>query len=326
MNRRELLLLLGGTLTAARAVGAQQKAMPVIGYLDSGSADRSQVSAFRAGLGEAGYEEGRNVTIEYRWADGQYDRLPTLAGDLVRRQVAVIAASSTPAALAAKGATATIPIVFTTGNDPVAVGLVASLSRPGGNLTGVTRINLQLGPKRLELLHELVPTATAIGLLVNPTNPNAETLPKDVKAAVDILGLKIQMLQARTDTDLVSVFGALGRLRAGGLLIGPDPFFNMRIERICASKGAPHWRSIMRCPRSTSIGRLSRLVAWRAIVPALRIRIVGSASTPVEYSAAPSRPSYRSSSRRPSSWSSISRPPRNSASPCRHRSSPAPTR
>jgi len=234
MNRRELLLLLGGTLTAARAVGAQQKAMPVIGYLDSGSADRSQVSAFRAGLGEAGYEEGRNVTIEYRWADGQYDRLPTLAGDLVRRQVAVIAASSTPAALAAKGATATIPIVFTTGNDPVAVGLVASLSRPGGNLTGVTRINLQLGPKRLELLHELVPTATAIGLLVNPTNPNAETLPKDVKAAADILGLKIQMLQARTDTDLVSVFGALGRLRAGGLLIGPDPFFNMRIERLAA--------------------------------------------------------------------------------------------
>jgi len=234
MNRRELLLLLGGTLTAARAVGAQQKAMPVIGYLDSGSADRSQVSAFRAGLGEAGYEEGRNVTIEYRWADGQYDRLPTLAGDLVRRQVAVIAASSTPAALAAKGATATIPIVFTTGNDPVAVGLVASLSRPGGNLTGVTRINLQLGPKRLELLHELVPTATAICLLVNPTNPNAETLRKDVKAAADILGLKIQMLHARTDTDLVSVFGALGRLRAGGLLIGPDPFFNMRIERLAA--------------------------------------------------------------------------------------------
>ena len=206
--------------------------MPVIGVLDGGSPGHNWLAAFRQGLGETGYVEGRNVVIEYRWADGHYDRLPALATDLVRLQVAVIAATSTPPALAAKAATTSIPIVFTTGSDPVKFGLVASLNRPGGNLTGVTRLNLQLGPKRLDLLHELVPTVKTIALLVNPTNPNAEILSKDVQAAASTLGLQIHVLQARSDGDLAAAFDSLGQLGAGGLLIGPDPFFNTRAAQL----------------------------------------------------------------------------------------------
>lgn len=170
MRRRELMLLLGGAMTAAGGADAQQTAMPIIGYLNAAARDNAAnlVAAFRQGLSEARYVEGQNVAIEYRWAEGRYDRLPAFANDLVRRHVAVIAATSTPVALAAQAATKTIPIAFTVGSDPVKVGLVQSLSRPRGNLTGVTRFNVELGPKRLELLYEMVPAATAVALLVNP--------------------------------------------------------------------------------------------------------------------------------------------------------------
>ena len=181
MRRRDFFTLLGGTAASwPLAARAQQPAMPVIGLLDSGSPGHNWVRAFLQGLAETGYVEGRNVTIEYRWAEGRYARLSALAADLAARQVAVIVATSTPPALAAKKATTTIPVVFTTGSDPVDFGLVKSLNKPGGNLTGVTRLNLQLGPKRLELLHEVIPAASNVAFLVNPTAPIAESLTRDM--------------------------------------------------------------------------------------------------------------------------------------------------
>ena len=192
--------------------------------------------AFRRGLSETGYVEGQNVSIEYRWAEGHYDRFPALLADLVRRNVAVIVAvAGTPPALAAKAATTTIPIVFVTAGDPIALGLVASLNRPGGNITGVTSLGMELGPKQLEVLRELVPTATIIALLVNPTNPtNAETLSRDLQAAARTLGLQLYILHASTERDFDTVFATLPRLRAGALVIGSDPFFNSRTEQLAA--------------------------------------------------------------------------------------------
>src|SRR5262249_47710282 len=212
---------------------AQQPELPVIGFLNSESPDLStgRVRAFRRGLSEAGYVEGRNVSIEYRWAENQYDRLPALAADLVRRRVALIAANH-PAALPAKAATATIPIVFTVGLDPVAVGLVASLNRPGGNLTGITSLNVEIGPKSLELLHEVVPTSSVIALVINPTNPNVETLSRNGQAAARTLGFKLHVLHASTERDFDTVFATLAQLRAGGLVIGADAFFISRIEQL----------------------------------------------------------------------------------------------
>jgi putative ABC transport system substrate-binding protein len=209
--------------------------MPVIGFLNTASPDLwdGPLRAFHQGLSDTGYVEGRNVAIEYRWADGQNDRLPALAADLVRRQVTVIAANG-PAVPPAKAATATIPIVFLTGVDPVGAGLVASLSRPGGNLTGVVNLNVELGPKRLELLHELVPTATIMALLVNPTNPNAETVSRNLQAAARTLGLQTHVLQPSTERDFDTVFATLVQLRAGALVIGPDPFFISRSEQLAA--------------------------------------------------------------------------------------------
>jgi putative tryptophan/tyrosine transport system substrate-binding protein len=236
VNRRDFIALLGGAAVAwPLAARAQQPAMPVIGFLNSGSPDlyTDRVRAFHQGLSDTGHVEGRNVTIEYRWAENQYDRLPALAADLVRRQVAVIAANN-PAALPAKAATRTIPIVFTVGSDPVAIGLVASMNRPGGNLTGLTSLNVEIGPKRLELLHEVVHTATVIALLVNPTNPNAETLPRDIQAAAHALGLKLRVLHASTERDLDTVFETLGQLRAGGLVTGADAFFANQSEHLAA--------------------------------------------------------------------------------------------
>jgi putative ABC transport system substrate-binding protein len=233
MRRREFITLVGSAAAWPIAARAQQPAMPVIGFLNGASPDgyAPYVTAFRQGLKEAGYVDGQNVAIEYRWAEGQYDRLPALAADLVRRQVVVIAAGAT-APRAAKAATATIPIVFTTAFDPVQEGLVVSLNRPGGNLTGVTALAVEVGPKGLELLHELVPTATVISLLVNPTNPSAEALSRDLQPAARALGLQLHILHASTERDFDTVFATLLQLRAGGLMIGTDGFFITQIEQL----------------------------------------------------------------------------------------------
>ena len=234
MRRREFVSLFGGAAAWPMAARAQQPAMPVIGFLNSASADGYAIPAraFRQGLKDTGYVEGQNVAIEYRWAEGQYDHLPTLAADLVRRQVGVIVANSA-AMLPAKAATTTVPIVFITSLDPVQLGLVASLSRPG-NVTGVTTLNVEVGPKRLELLHELVPTTTVIALLVNPTNPNAETLSRDLQTAARGRGLQLHVLHASTERDFDPVFAELVQLRASVLVIGTDAFFTTRSEQLAA--------------------------------------------------------------------------------------------
>jgi putative ABC transport system substrate-binding protein len=239
MKRREFITLLGGgSLAWPLTARAQQPTRPVIGFLGSESPDlyAGRLRAFRQGLSDSGYVEGQNVTVEYRWAEGQYDRFPALLADLVRRKVTVIAAvAGTPPALAAKTATTTIPIVFVTAGNPIAVGLVASLNRPGGNITGVTSMGVELGPKQLEVLRELVPSATIIALLVNPTNPTVtETLSRDMQGAAGILGLQLHILHASTERDFDMVFATLPRLRAGALVIGSDPFFNSRSEQLVA--------------------------------------------------------------------------------------------
>src|SRR5512133_443107 len=237
MRRREFITLLGGAAVAwPLAARAQHSAMPVIGYLGSGSPDEfvGRLRAFRQGLSETGYVEGKDVAIEYRWAENQYDRFPALLADFIRHKV-IVAVTGTPPALAAKAATATIPIVFATGGDPVALGLVDSLNRPGANLTGVATLTVELAPKQLELLHELVPTATIIALLVNPTNPtNAETISQDMQAAARTLGLQLHVLHASTERDFDAVFASLPRLRAGALVIGSDPFFNSQSPQLVA--------------------------------------------------------------------------------------------
>jgi putative tryptophan/tyrosine transport system substrate-binding protein len=237
MRRREFITLLGGAAGWPLLARAQQPAMPVIGFLNSESPDLFAylVRAFRQGLSESGYVEGSNVAIEYRWADGQYDRLPALVADLIRRQVSVIAANSPAPVMAAKAATITIPIVFATGYDPVAAGLVASLARPGGNLTGVTTLTAEVGPKRVELLHEVMPAATSIGLLVNPAAGSfRETITTDLQAAARKRGLHFHLLHANTVRDFDTVFATLAQLRVGGLVIGSDPFFNSQSEQLAA--------------------------------------------------------------------------------------------
>jgi ABC-type uncharacterized transport system substrate-binding protein len=238
MRRREFITL-GGSAMIARPSNAraQGPTMPVIGFLNSASPDlfAPRVAAFHRGLNEAGYVDARNVAIEYRWANGQYDRLPELATDLVRRQVSVIAATGgIPSALAAKAATSTIPIVFVAGSDPVKFGVVANLNRPGGNVTGLTAFTSELMPKRLELLREMVPTATIIALLVNPTNPIAENLSRDVQVAARTLGLQIHVLHASTAREFDAVFATLAELLAGALVIGTDAFFDSRSEQLAA--------------------------------------------------------------------------------------------
>ncbi len=238
MKRREVITLLGGAAAAwPLAARAQQPAMPVIGFLNGASPHlyAHLVRAFRQGLSETGFVEDRDVAIEYRWAEGQYHRLPALAADLVRRQVTVLAATSTPAARAVKALASTIPIVFTTDGDPVQLGLVASLSRPGGNVTGVTSLAVEVGPKRLELAHDLIPTATIMALLVNPTNPLAEAVSRDLQAAARTLGLELHVLHASTERDFEVVFTILVQLRAAALVIGSaDPFFTSRAEQLAA--------------------------------------------------------------------------------------------
>jgi len=235
MKRREFILALGGAAAWPLSARAQQPTMPVIGFLRSTTAASAKhlVAAYLQGLKEAGFVDGQNVAIEYRWADDQNDRLPALAADLVHRQVTVIAALTTPSALAAKATATTIPTVFVTAGDPVRLGLVASLNRPGGNVTGVTLTNAEVAPKRLQFLHELVPTASAMALLVNPANPSlAESQSRDGMSAARTLGLELHILKASTERDFDEVFAKLLQLRAGGLVIGADPFFTSQIERL----------------------------------------------------------------------------------------------
>jgi putative tryptophan/tyrosine transport system substrate-binding protein len=233
MRRREFIAGLGGAVAWPLAARAQQPALPVVGLLSSESPDlyAAGVVDFLHGLGESGYVEGRNVTIEYRWAQGQLDRLPALAADLVHRQVAVIFANY-PSVLAARAATATIPIVFIVGFDPVKEGLVASLRRPGGNLTGATALTIEIGPKRLELLHGLVPAATSIALLLNPTRPGTEADLQEMQLAARTLGVHLHVLRASTERDIEDAFGTLAQLRAGGLVIGADGYFGSRAAQL----------------------------------------------------------------------------------------------
>jgi putative tryptophan/tyrosine transport system substrate-binding protein len=237
MKRREFISLLGGAAAAGPlAARAQQPAMPVMGLIGAGSPEPNAkwIAAARQGLGEIGRVEGRNVTIEYGWAEGRYDRLPAIAADLVQRKSALIFADDLPAALAVKAATTTIPIVFVSGPDPVRFGLVPSLNRPGGNITGVTLFTTTLVTKRLELLRELVPTVALIAFLVNPNNPRAGSDTEEIEAGARALGQQIIVLKAGDDRDLEAVFAALAERRVGALLVGNDPFFNSRPEQLAA--------------------------------------------------------------------------------------------
>jgi putative tryptophan/tyrosine transport system substrate-binding protein len=237
VKRRDFISLLGGAAAAwPLAVRAQQRAVPVIGFLNSASPEGyvPYVAAFREGLKEAGCVDGQNATIEYRWAEGQYDRLPALAGDLVRRKVTVIAATSTPAARAAKASTATIPIVFTTGDDPIKLGLVASLNRPGGNATGVSSLISELGSKRLGLLRELVPGANVIATLMNPNLPDVERQWRDMELAAHALGLQLTVLRSGTEREIDAAFATMAQQGTGALIVGVDPFFLARRDYIIA--------------------------------------------------------------------------------------------
>ena len=236
MRRRDFIKVIAGSAVAwPFAARSQQPAMPVIGFLSSRSPTKSAtvVAAFRQGLQESGYFDGQNAKIEFRWADGHYDRLPILASELVTRQVALIAATGdVVSALAAKGATSTLPIVFVIGGDPVSFNLVASFNRPGGNITGISLITNALGAKRLGLLHDLVPNATVTGLLVNPDNPNAEPVRKDVQEAADIIGQQICVVNAKNERDFEPAFAALVQQQVGGLVVASDPFLLSQREQL----------------------------------------------------------------------------------------------
>jgi ABC-type uncharacterized transport system substrate-binding protein len=238
MRRREFIKAIVSTAAAWPLTARAQQPRPVIGFLSSASPDAysDRLRALRQGLKEVGYVEGQNIQIEYRWSEGRNDQLATLAAELVRQQVAVIvAAGGTPSALAAKAATATIPIVFAIAVDPVEIGLVTSVNRPGGNLTGVTNLNAEIGPKRLELLHELVPAATIVAVLVDPTNPTlSEAFLSGLRTAAPTLGMQLYILRANTDAEIETAFVTLQERRAGALVIGPSTFFNTRTEKLAA--------------------------------------------------------------------------------------------
>src|ERR1041385_2308656 len=245
MRRREFLGVLSGASTWPLAVRAQQPAVPVVGFINSASPKSygRPLAAFLKGLGEVGYMDDRSVVIEYRWAEDRIDRLPAMAADLVHRQVAVIAATSTQAALAAKAATATTPIVFELAGDPIKQGLVTNFSRPGGNVTGVSQLNVEVAPKRLELLHELLPTATVVALLVNPANPTlADPAVRELQTAARAFGMQLHILKASAEGEFDAVFANLIHLRAAGLVIVSDPFFtgrSLQLPNIAAQHALP---------------------------------------------------------------------------------------
>ena len=323
MKRREFMALLGGVAAVwPLAARAQQPAVPVIGVLSTRApgADPHLLTALHRGLKEAGFVDGQNLRIEYRFAANQYDRLPTLAADLVGRRVVLIVSMGTPAAPAARAATATIPVVFGVGDDPVQLGLVESLAHPRGNLTGVTTLSGELGSKRLELLRELVPTAALVGVLVNPTNVNAEVVLKDLQTAARAIGLQIHLLRASTEHEIESAFATLLELRTEGLMVGTDPFFNSRSEqlaRLALRHAVPtvfQFREFAVAGGLMSYGgSITEVYRLVGIYVGRILKGEKPADLPVQQP-----PS--------TSWSSTSRPPRRSASTCRRRCSPAPTR
>jgi putative tryptophan/tyrosine transport system substrate-binding protein len=271
VRRRDFIKVIGGAAAALPlAAQAQRPAMAVVACLsaNSSSGDARPIAAFVKGLGETGYEDGKTVKIEYRWADGQYDRLPSMAADLVSNQVAVMAALGTPAVRAAKAATTTIPIVFTTIADPVQIGFVASLNRPGGNLTGATLLAVEVGPKLLEMLRGVVPSATIIALLVNPTNPNSETQSKSTQEAARRLGLELHVLNASEERDFDTVFANLRELKASALIIAQDVYFNGETARLAALTVRYAIPAVYPLPEFAAAGGLfsygaSRSDAWR---------------------------------------------------------------
>jgi ABC-type uncharacterized transport system substrate-binding protein len=313
VKRREFITLLGGTAAWPLAAQAQQSAMPVIGFLNQEASELTgnNVTGFRKGLSESGFVENQNVTIEYRWAEARYERLPQLAAELVERKVAVIASAFFPATLAAKAATSTIPIVFMSGVDPVAAGLVASLSRPGGNLTGLSNYNTRLIAKRFELLHQAVPRADAIAVLVNPKTPVAQTIEAEARTAAQALGLHMDLLAASTEDEIDTAFRASVQRGVGALLVGGDGYFNSRRAQFIALS-VRH-----RLPASFDRKEIAMAGGLMSYGMNISTSIDRSESTRAKFSKERSLPTCRSSSRRRSSLSSISRPPNRSASSCR---------
>jgi putative ABC transport system substrate-binding protein len=270
MRRRDFIVLAGGGAAIWPLFARAQATVPVIGYLAAGSSkgDEQIAAALLKGLAETGYEDGKNVRIEYRWADNQYERLPSMATDIVRQKVAVIAATTTPAARAAQAATKTIPIVFTSISDPVQTGLVASLNRPGGNVTGITLLSVEVGPKLLDLLRGATPSTTVMGLLVNPTNPNAESQAKNTQAAALRLGLQLQVLNASAESEFDAAFAKMRELQVGGLIIGQDVLFNTKSAQLAALTVRHALPAIALVREFAVAGGLisygaSRLDAWR---------------------------------------------------------------
>jgi putative ABC transport system substrate-binding protein len=273
VRRRNFIALLGAAAMSPLGARAQQTAMPVIGWLGSLSPSPNALllAAFRRGLAEIGYVEGQNLALEYRWAEGRYDQLPALAADLVGRKVDAIVAGSGPPALAAKSATSTIPIVFTTGTDPVADGLVASLARPGGNLTGVGGLNVELMPKRLELISELVPQARVIALLVNPSNPDTERMMQDVQEAARAKGVKLPILKAGTESEIAAAFASAIQMRADALIVRSDSFFYGSREQL-VSLAARHTVPVIYSLRD--FATTGGLISYGPSLPAV-YRLVG---------------------------------------------------
>jgi ABC-type uncharacterized transport system substrate-binding protein len=270
MRRREFITALGVATAWPIAARAQQSAMPVVGFIAAGTSKgyAAALAGFLQGLGEASFVDGKNVRIEYRWADNRYDRLQDMAAELARKQVTVIAALTTPAARAAKAATAVIPIVFTTIADPVQIGFVDSLNRPGGNMTGVTLLSVEVGPKLLELLHGALPSATVMALLVNPANPNVETQSRTLQAAALQRGLQLHVLNASSERDFDAVFAKLTELRVNALVVGQDPVFNGQNEQLAALTARHRMPAIYQLRQFAVAGGLmsygdSQTDAWR---------------------------------------------------------------